>query len=301
MSRHQINKRKNSFVFSSPDTRPYRRSILMLVGLGLLPPLAFTGMGALIGERSSGGTNGKTAARLPEIQNFRDIAGVDDKSTYRNTHGQTLRRGAFYRSSWLNVDDAGLRSLEHLGIQAVYDLRSRESRLKEPDRVPVGAAYVPVQLADVPLASAVNNGFMQLAAAQAGKVLEAPTQEESMRLLVADPSMRSRTALLLNQLSIVDGAVVYHCSSGSTLTGWVTALLHTIAELGSEDIVQDYLRSDVAPEQTKSEEAVIASALPLRSAMREASSRYGSMQNFIRDGLQLSAEARERLRQRLLA
>ena len=123
-----------------------------------------------------------------------------------------------------------------------------------------------------------------------------------MRFFVSDQGMRTRTVFLLEQMALVDGAQVFHGTQGSDLTGWITALLHTIVDLPQEVIMQDYLLSN---ERSK-REIESATDLPrvqasyLQAALHEAALRHGSVQRFINDGLRLSADAQQRLRAKLL-
>jgi len=61
-----------------------------------------------------------TTPQLQSMENFRDLAGADAASVYRNTEGRALRRGVFYRSNLVAPDDADLNVLNGLGISAVY-------------------------------------------------------------------------------------------------------------------------------------------------------------------------------------
>ncbi|MBF5003061.1 tyrosine-protein phosphatase [Diaphorobacter caeni] len=288
-----MNSRQNHFLFAR-NARIYRRSALGLIGLGLVPPLAFTTIVSSRGQRAEHEglpTVQVPLLHLPSIHNFRDVAGVDAQSPYRNVHGVALRTRTLYRSGWISADDADAQRLRTLGVDVVYDLRPQEQRDSQPDRVPQGAEYVPL--------------FQMGASASAmqGRQAAAPeSMEERMRFFVSDQGIRTRTVFLLEQMALVEGAQVFHCVLGCDLTGWVTALLHTIAELPQDVIMQDYLLSN---ERLKSEANAEAQPAPvqasyLQAALHEATARHGSVQQFINEGLRLGEAAQQRLRGKLL-
>lgn len=259
--------------------RVYRRSVLRLAGLGLLPAMAFSSLVAYrrVEEADENASwPSSFALRLPAIPNFRDIAGAQDQPAYRNGDNMPLRRGVFYRSGRLNAEGSDLRRLQLLGVQAVYDLRSGEARKAEPDHIPEGIRYVPVPLAE--------------------PLLLTPdlTLEERMRLLVTDPDARAHTASLLEHLAQAAAPCIYHCGTGRHMTGWVTALLHTMAGLPTEAIFLDFLAGNEAQPR-------VAHASTLLAAMRAAATHHGSVEGFIRDGLRLSSATRQKLRGRMLA
>ncbi|QIL83528.1 tyrosine-protein phosphatase [Diaphorobacter sp. HDW4A] len=229
---------------------------------------------------------------LPSIHNFRDVAGVDAQLPYRNVHGVALRTRTLYRSGWLSADDADARRLRTLGVDVVYDLRPQDQRRSQPDRVPQGVEYVP--LFQVAASSSSAPRVEQVAAPE--------SMEDRMRFFVSDQGIRTRTVFLLEQMALVDGAQVFHCAQGCDLTGWVTALLHTVAELPQDVIMRDYLLSNERLKSDTDGEAQPAAvqASYLQAALHEATTRHGSVQRFITEGLRLSEETQQRLRAKLL-
>lgn len=224
--------------------------------------------------------------RLPSLPNFRDVAGPQRESPYLNVHGESLRPRVFFRSGWLNPDDADFQRLRALGIQTVYDVRVPNARHQQPDRIPDGIDYVLSPLWEPP----------------AG--MELPSEEQMLRLLVTDPEARQRTAHLLEQMSRTQSAQLFHCGRGDVLTGWIAALLHSMAEVPLATIVQDYLLSNerLSAHATGHRQTVAPTlhGSHLQAALQEAEVRFGSMRHFISEGLHLSAAAQERLRERLL-
>ena len=289
-----MSSKQNNFLFAR-NARIYRRSVLGLIGLGLVPPMAFT---ALVSCRDQQTTSHDTLPtmqvpllHLPSIHNFRDVAGVNEQEPYRNQQGVALRTRTLYRSGWISADDADARRLRTLGVDVVYDLRPQELRLSHPDRVPQGVEYVPL----FQKTASSSSPFSE-------PTVSPKAMEDRMRFFVSDQSMRTRTVFLLEQMALVDGAQVFHCTQGSDLTGWITALLHTIVDLPQDVIMRDYLLSNDRLTHEANAETVPTKVQSsyLQAAMHEAASRHGSVQRFINDGLRLSADVQQRLRAKLL-
>lgn len=295
-----MNSKQNNFLFAR-DARIYRRSVLSLIGLGLVPPMAFTALVSCQEQHAQHEglpTMQVPLLHLPSIHNFRDVAGVNEQAPYRNLHGVALRTRTLYRSGWISADDADERRLRTLGVDVVYDLRPEALRQIHPDRVPDGVEVVP--LFQGPPATA-----QQSVKSRVEPPVASDSMEDRMRFFVSDQSMRARTVYLLEQMALVDGAQVFHCTQGSDMTGWITALLHTIVELPPEVIMQDYLLSNERMKREASAESDVAvevvQASYLQAALHEAMAQHGSVQRFIDDGLRLSAGTQQRLRAKLLA
>jgi len=247
--------------------------------------------------------------RLSSMENFRDLAGADAASAYRNTEGRALKRGVFYRSNAITPGDEDWATLNGLGISAVYDLRTPGEIEKAPDRVPEGAQYVHINLfgrdnADPPALTT---------AAQAERMME-----DAERMLVTNADIRERLAQLLTRMAEAEGAQVFHCTAGKDRTGWVAALLHSIAGVSEEVIFKDYLltnaytktwmdsaRQHILEERGQAFADAYAPLLGvqesfLRAGLEQVQESYGSMDKYFAEGLGLDERVLARLREKLL-
>jgi len=248
--------------------------------------------------------------RLQSMENFRDLAGADAASAYRNREGRALRRGVFYRSNLVAPDDADLDILNGLGITSVYDLRTPDEIAKAPDRLPQGVAYVPVDLLGSELV------FPLTAFTSTEHAIQ--TLEGIHRQMVTDAAIRARLAQVLTAMAKADGAQIFHCTAGKDRTGWVAALLHTIAGVPEETIMHDYLLTNTYTEHwmaatrqamLKQHGQAFSDAISpllgveerfLHAGFAQAVDSYGSMDGYITHGLRLDAQVLEVLRDKLL-
>lgn len=231
------------------------------------------------------------------VTNFRDIAGVAQQFggsgyAYNVTHDGSMRTGVFYRSNALgNMSAADQATVNKLGITLDIDLRTPAEISKDQDIVPTGARYENINVIGVSTLSAFGNSAALVAAAM----------EQSNVDYVAVGHERAAIAHVLLDLANANGAALYHCTAGKDRTGWVTAVLDSIAGMSSQDIMANYLATNqysatLIQEEMKqdgAEAAIIAPALGVQPSFLQASldqvaKQYGSMQNYLTQGLGLT-------------
>jgi len=247
--------------------------------------------------------------RLASMENFRDLAGADVATAYRNAQGRTLRRGVFYRSNAITPNDDDWAKLNALGITAVYDLRTPGEIEKAPDRMPTGAEYIHVNV----FGSSDVDPPKFTAPAEAEQMME-----DAERMMVTNAEIRGRLAQLLTNMAYAEGAQVFHCTAGKDRTGWVSALLHSIAGVSEEIIFEDYLLTNAYTHnwiqttrkkmlEERGEEFADAFAPMLgvqesflRAGFDQVLESYGSMDNYLIEGLGLDEQVLAALRNKLL-
>lgn len=235
--------------------------------------------------------------RLVGMDNFRDIAGTT--TAYSTAHDGTLRAGVFYRSNAVTPTASDLTALERLGIGTVFDLRTPSEIAATPDTLPAGAAYRNIDIIGNNTSGANITDMVFHSAAEAEAMMK-----ETNRAFVYDAGMRSQYTVLFNELARTEDAALFHCTAGKDRTGWTAALLQSIAGVDDATIMQDYLATNA---YTAERMAAILDSLPpnlaeiygpligveasyLQAGLDEVKARYGSMDNYLKQGLGLSQE-----------
>ncbi|WP_160286775.1 tyrosine-protein phosphatase [Pseudomonas knackmussii] len=235
--------------------------------------------------------------RLTGIDNFRDVAGTTTAYTTRNAG--TMRSGVFYRSNALTPSAADLATLNTLGIKEVFDLRTASEIASTPDTLPSGASYQNIDIIGSATSGADITNISVTSAAQAIEMME-----QTNRSFVSDAGMRSQFATLFNELASADGAALFHCTAGKDRTGWTAAVLLSIAGVDSATIMSDYLATN---EYTAARVAATLAQMPpsmaaiyapllgvqasyLQAGLDQVVAEYGSMDNYLKEGLGLSQE-----------
>nr|WP_276613287.1 tyrosine-protein phosphatase [Pseudomonas sp. B707] len=235
--------------------------------------------------------------RLQGIDNFRDIAGIT--TAYSTTHDGTMRAGVFYRSNALTPTASDLATLNGLGIKSVYDLRTPSEIASTPDTMPSGATYQNIDIIGSTTSGANITTVSFKSAAEATAMMQ-----ETNRAFVSDAGMRGQLGVLFNELAGVDGAVLFHCTAGKDRTGWTAAVLQSIAGVDNATIMSNYLATNdytadrVAKTLAMMPPSMAAIYAPLlgveasylQAGLDQVAAQYGSMDNYLKQGLGLSQE-----------
>lgn len=243
---------------------------------------------------------------LASIENFRDVAGMGEG--YPTVDGRRVRRGVFYRSGALTPDDADAAALARLSLRAVHDLRVVSESSLAPDRVPANAVRETHEVAPIDVATA-----MPADAASASAWMS-----ERQRQLVTDAVARLQFGVLLTRLARVSGSQVMHGTAGKDRTGWAAALLLAIADVPLDVIIQDYLVTNTAAQtqidtrmkahaaRLGTDVSVVAPLYQAQSATIEAAFEemhrgFGTLSNYLAQGLSMSSADVGMLRAKLVA
>ena len=252
--------------------------------------------------------------------NFRDIGGYQTKDGHRVKWGEVYRSGELH-----GLSDADVKKLEAMDIKAVANfLTEREIRSRGHDRLPEGVREIPLpmeagNLGD--LAAVVNE------ARGTGDFSKVPAElnPEIHRILMDEG--REYYATLLRELADpANRPMVYHCSHGVHRTGTATAILLSALGVQWETVREDYLLSNtyrkqeidrrvgelrdlaadtllvepVQVDMTNIKAFYILEADYIDASLDEAVKRYGSMDDYIREGLGITDNEISDLREQLL-
>ena len=252
--------------------------------------------------------------------NFRDLGG------YQTSDGRTIKKGLVYRSGELpRLTDEDVQKLDELGIKTVVNfLTLSEIESRGRDRLPKGVSEIPMPMETGNMGELVET--IKYARAT-GDFSEVPPElnAEIHRILVDQG--REYYANLLRELASPDSKpLVFHCSHGVHRTGTATAILLSVLGVPWETVRDDYMLSNtyraeeierrlgqlreraaetflLEPEEvemTNIEAFYILQPSYIDASLEEAVSQYGSMDNYIREGLGVDDETIQALRDQLL-
>ncbi|CAM3127579.1 tyrosine-protein phosphatase [Prescottella defluvii] len=240
-------------------------------------------------------TDTTPAIRLEGAKNFRDIGG------YETSDGRQVRTGLVYRSNKLSsLTDADLDKLTAANVTLDVDLRNRWERKDHPDRIPDGVRY---QVADV-VSFEHGIAFHEFVPLTLGRALidAAVNGSSDVGQSIGYPFMvtyRGSDVAFRDLLTAVadnaDGATVYHCSAGKDRTGWGTAVLLTLLGVPEETVYADFLASNTYLGRS---DAVEKSWLD--ASFAQVDRLYGSVDNYVREGLGVEQDTIDALRTKLL-
>lgn len=247
---------------------------------------------------------------LDKADNFRDLAG--DGEAYKTKEGRVLNKGIVFRSNALELSEQDQKKIADLDLRNIYDLRTPGEIKLNPDSPIPGAQWENRNLLGWDDVESVRTGFTE----RPEKTLAGA--EEIYRLISNDQHARQEIGTLLRSIADSDGAQVFHCSGGKDRTGWVSAILLHIAGVPRDVIVQDFLLSNdysvMSIKQSfdktvdkKGVQAALAFA-PfmgvqenwIEISFAEAEKSFGSMDEYITKGLNVSPEYQQKIKDKLL-
>jgi protein-tyrosine phosphatase len=236
------------------------------------------------------------------VHNCRDLGGVE------TTNGMT-RFGVLYRSDRL----AGLTQNDHqafrdLGIETVIDMRVADERHKAPNGFPKNTEVNEITYEfwhqhTVKMIADINEGKLNHASTYAAMV-------NQYTALATDH--RSDYREIIDSLLAFSGApLLFHCTSGKDRTGMVAAIVLLAVGVPREAVVEDYILTNgrVAKVDIFNQHVdpgvidIVMSAKPdyIHAAIDGMTDSYGSISNYLTDGLGLDAAKRDRLNAMLIA
>jgi protein-tyrosine phosphatase len=247
------------------------------------------------------------------IYNFRDFGGYD-------TADGPVARGRLFRSaSFHDATEADIARLEAMDVRFLVDLRRPEERAFEPNRWPgenrrsifndegAGGASLPphlVALLQSDLSPASVTAYMK----------------SLYREIPFDPRLVKLYRSWFEEM-IEGGVGVIHCAAGKDRTGIACALTLLALGVSEDDVFADYEFTNQAVDiearlpriQERMEERLArkldaASLRPmlgvnvdyLREAFAALHERHGSVDAYLADVLGVDANARQRLRHKLI-
>ncbi len=266
-------------------------------------------------------------AQLPPEQraahrllNFEGIANFRDLGGYANEQGQQVKWGVLYRSgTFAHSSRADLQGLQQLQLATLIDFRSGGEKEEEPNQLPQPASFTVVE---IPTLDEGNKALV-------GEVMERVESgnfdgfDPDQFMLTANRQFATEFTPQFRQFihTVLDARgkpVAWHCSAGKDRTGFASAILLRVLGVPQETVMRDYMESkqhalEARKNQLlllrvfKGEEAADKLAIMmgveeawLLAAFEEIDAQWGSFDNYVSEGLQLTDRDIAKLRNQLL-
>lgn len=257
-----------------------------------------------------------TEPELAGVRNFRDVGGLPTVDGRRVRHGVLFRSGHLAHATTEDADFLGA-----LGLHTIFDFRNAaDQKLEGPDVELPGVRNVNLPLSD-PADGAefwkmVRDGDLD----QLRGILS--DGKGANRMIVSYRSIiKERTgehSQVLHSLAEDSVPALMHCAAGKDRAGLSIAVTLLALGVEREAIVADYLESNAKHRRYKvrrngsDASAYSPEVMELLSPLFDARAEYltaafetieetwGGVDTYLEQGLRLSPESRDRLRERLL-
>ena len=240
--------------------------------------------------------------------NTRELGG------YKTTDGKSVKWGMLFRSDKLSdISETDQKYLQNLGIKRIVDFRSEGEKTEDPNNIPEGINYIetPINV----------DGAMR---SKIEAVLKGETNKEIKSFLV-DANKEFVTNYtdvyenFLKSLIDEDGPTLFHCTAGKDRAGFAAAITLIALGVSKEDVIEDYMKTNVFTKNRIDEmidkielmslyqvdadilrPLIGVERIYIETAFNTAEKEYGSLENFIREGLNISDEEIQMLRNKFL-
>ncbi|MFD7303602.1 tyrosine-protein phosphatase [Streptomyces pharetrae] len=257
-----------------------------------------------------------TEPELAGVRNFRDVGGLP------TVDGRRVRYGVLYRSGHLahaTAEDAAF--LSSLGLHTIFDFRNAaDQKLEGPDVELPGVRNVNLPLSD-PADGAefwkmVRDGDLDQLREILADGKAAARMVASYRMIIKERT--AEHSRVLHALAEDSVPALMHCAAGKDRAGLSVAVTLLALGVEREAIVADYLESNAKHRRYKvhrsstSASAYSPEVMELLSPLFDARAEYlsaafetieeawGDVDTYLEQGLKVTPQTRERLRERLL-
>lgn len=248
---------------------------------------------------------------MKTVVNFRDLGGIT------TSKGKTVKANRILRSGEL-VDLANedkIKLVDNYGLKSIVDFRSSKEIDERPDDSLECTDYYHIDIMKNVEKNASRSSFEDNDQYHPDKMMN-----DVYKTIILDDTAtqgyRSFIDVLLNQK---EGSTIFHCFAGKDRTGLGAAIILTILGASKEDIVSDYLETNVlrkeannkmleekrnqgATEQELEYFNVFMSVKAdyLETAFETANEKYGSFLDYIMNGIGVSKNEIETLQEMYL-
>ncbi|WP_406398225.1 tyrosine-protein phosphatase [Streptomyces sp. NBC_00879] len=257
-----------------------------------------------------------TEPELTGVRNFRDVGGLP------TVEGRRVRHGRLFRSGHLaHATESDASFLATLGLHTIFDFRNAaDMRLEGPDVELPGVRNVNLPLTD-PADGAefwkmVRDGDLDQLRSILADGKAAGRMSASYRRIIKERT--AEHSRVLHALAEDNVPALMHCAAGKDRAGLSIAVSLLAVGVERDAIEADYLKSndphrrylvrrgDNSPAAMSPEVMELlaplfdARAEYLNAAFETIQQTWGDTEHYLSEGLKVSAETRERLRERLL-
>ena len=250
---------------------------------------------------------------LDGADNARDFGGTT------NADGKRIAKGLFIRSnelSSLSAKDVSILK-DGYGVSKIIDLRTAKEVAEKPDVAIPGCEWIHVPLLNESAIGITHEGGSDTRRSILSRL---PEMRELYRQLVTDVCCVGQLRKVFDAISAeTEGAILWHCSEGKDRCGIVSALFLAALDVGTPEIVEDYLLTNLASRKRarsyywkvlafslspskagRVRDLFLADEAYLESAFEAMRRKHGSIEAFIEDELAMTEEKKARLRSRCL-
>jgi len=232
----------------------------------------------------------------------------------KNMNNLSIKDGLFYRCGHLNkLSEKESRKLVKLGIKYILDLRCDVELREQPDRIYNGLEYI-----NIPILTAKAVGITQ-DTLSVKELLDSIPPMQDVYLRFAEDVAIEQIKKVMHFIINADAGVAFHCTAGKDRTGIIAYFILHMLDFKEEDIIQNYLLTNEYTKpyirlakvgiflKTKKIKYVktihklfVVDRSYIDAFVNEINKKFGSVDVFIKDGLGIDDEQKEKFKKKAL-
>ena len=240
--------------------------------------------------------------------NTRELGG------YKTTDGKTIKWGKLFRSDKLSdISSADQEYLQNLGIKKIVDFRSEQEKAEDPNIIPTGIKYVEMPIS---VDGAMRSKIEAVLKGETDRKVESFLIDANREFVTDYTDVYEN---FLRGLIDEDVPTLFHCTAGKDRAGFAAAITLIALGVSKADVINDYMKTNTFTQERIEEilgqielmslyQADVEILRPLlgveqiyiETAFKTAEEKYGSLENFIRVGLNISDADIKKLRNKFL-
>jgi len=253
-----------------------------------------------------------------QLRNTRDLGGM------KAINGRRIIQGKLYRSGHLNSLSGSDQDKLARIAPIIVDFRTDAERKEQPDQEIPGTENIHIPIVDN-LTAGISREQGSLMEMFRRFILSPEDAKQYMCEMycafVSDKSVRNYAVFADLLLNVQNKAVLWHCTAGKDRAGIASVIVEEILGIPREAIISDYLKTNEYIEQDnrilssyiikqcgtddpKADESLRylfgAEREYIETYYQAVNEKYGSMDGFIRDGLCITPEGLERMKEKYL-
>lgn len=251
--------------------------------------------------------------QLSGADNARDLGGM------KTSDGAVIQNGYLIRSNRLSrITKRDIQILkDQYHLQKIIDLRTPMEAEQEEDKEIAGAVYLNIPFF---VESMVGISHERGNRHKIGHIENIPKMEDLYVMIVENPFCQKHMEKALRQImETEDGAVLWHCTEGKDRCGLLSAMTLFLLGVSEQDVMEDYLKTNTSAatridkmyqkwrklgiSKGRAEGMLglfMAKEEYMQAALDFVKRKYGSVDLFLKDAMEISDDERERFREKVL-
>jgi len=242
---------------------------------------------------------------------YKDFGGI------KNRENKKIKKKMIIRSAHLNkIGKVDIIKLKRNNLSKVIDLRTKIELEEKPDIKIDGVKYI-----HIPIFKEKTAGITHESENNRIEALKnMPNIADLYRTMVTDEYSVLQIKKIINEIvNSDDFSILFHCTAGKDRTGIIAMLILSILDVDIYEIIKNYLHINRIQKlkaniyyfliklkiknkelALKAKRFCIVDEEYLRVAMESIDDKYGNIENFIKNELEITDEMKERFKMKLL-